>query len=557
MIVVGERAQPVSYGVKVIKRDVLAQGARYKEFEYSKIDLIAIKKMFDNDSYCQTAVNKYVELIFKRGWYLDSSNADAKRYISNRLLIMYKSTGIRFDDIIRDITLSLVLYANAYVKKTFRPTAEASVYTPVKHRAPDTLVGLFTMHPASMYVKRDKYNNVLKWQQRDIGKAVMLYDGTHHIPEKPEDRKRWPTYWPEDIIHIYINREPGYIFGFSTLHTVLEDITALRAIEEHSSRLIYRDLFPLYHARVGLQEIGLGASREEVNEVKETIGNLSYDSVLVTNERVDVDVIGSKGEAIDPSPTLKYFENRCFTGLNVSPVQMGRDTSNRATADALTSEMHDRAEAFQNRVSAFAETLFDLILLEGGYDITDEANKVYLKFPEIELETVIKQNNNTIQKWLNNTITMSEMRRELGHDPLTEEEINELFFNIVKVDSSQNAAQDNLNQPENQYKKRTGPKRDTETYKFVMQAILNAINYNELRNENIEQKVREIEMRAIVTISSVFNVKSKDMLNELKVSCDELKRICLSYKLFGAEVFKKNISTMINNIYERIERSAQ
>ena len=66
--------------------------------------------------------------------------------------------------------------------------------------------------------------------------------------------------------------------------------------------------------------------------------------------------------------------------------------------------------------------MFEDLLYEGGFDIDDDNVKVTLDWPEIELETMIKREASVVYKWINNTITADEMRKELGYDPFTDED---------------------------------------------------------------------------------------------------------------------------------------
>ena len=455
---------------------------RNKKFEYAKTDLVAIAKQYMNDSYTQIAINKYVDLIFKRGWFLKSHNPNAKEYIRRRLVIMAKATKQPTINVLKEITHSIVLYANGYRYLVKMPFSEARKFTPVVDSSQDIIVGCFTMHPASMYIIRDSKNNIIKYQQRDIAQARENRRGIHVIPFHQPNGAEWPVYDPEIVMHSFINREPGYAFGLPSVSAVIDDINALRMLEEHAARLIYRELFPLRHVKVGLDQPGAYGSAEEVTAIREEFSMIPYDGLFVSNERVNINESGMKNKALDPSPTLSYYEQRSFTGLGVSSVQMGRDTSNRATADALTTEMHDRAESYQNVISQDSELFFDMLLEEGGFDTMDEFNKVYLEFPELELETIIKKNSDIVNRWINNTMTSEEMRKELGTDKLTEQQIQDLFVNVVSIPlveaqaAAKAAAQpgtgskagtkkssDNKVRPANQHKKRSGPKRKSES----------------------------------------------------------------------------------------------
>lgn len=503
---------------------------RNKKFEYSKVDLIAIKKLHDNDSYVKVSIGKYVDLIFKRGYNLGSHNDKAKSYIQQRLRIMAKATKIHFSMLLDELAHNLVLYANLYAKKATMEYSKARKFIPLHNpEIEKPIVGVFPMHPASMYVLRDKNNNIFRYQQRDIASARENIHGVHVIPAIPSSNvmgvtkpgeAKWPEYPADEVMHTYVGKESGYAFGMPDLATVLEDVQALRMMEEHAARLLYRASYPLYHVKVGLPQPGLQGSIEEVDMMKQTISEIPYDGTLITNERVEADIMGAKSEAMDPIPMLNYMEDRSFTGLSVSSVQMGRDTSNRATADALTSEMHDRAEAFQNRLSLFCEDLFDSMLEEGGFDTSDEQNRVFLEWPELELETLIKKEAGIIYKWINNTITADEMRRELGYDALSQEDINNMFFKLVSSElletkanmtpspGSSTKSADNKVKPTNQHKKRTGPKRKTESnYIITMEQVIDNMSFSNVNIEEIHNNVSRVHnyMKAIYRKNNSLN----------------------------------------------------
>jgi hypothetical protein len=71
--------------------------------------------------------------------------------------------------------------------------------------------------------------------------------------------------------------------------------------------------------------------------------------------------------------------------------------------------------------------LFNELLLEGGFDPmtnpleSDVSDRCYFKFNEIDVDTQVKKETHTIQKFTSNLIGLSEARMELGmdaeHDP--------------------------------------------------------------------------------------------------------------------------------------------
>ena len=81
------------------------------------------------------------------------------------------------------------------------------------------------------------------------------------------------------------------------------------------------------------------------------------------------------------------------------------------------------------RINVFNELLF-----EGGYDPTTnpssagESDRCFSKFKEIDVDTQVKKENHIIQKFVNNTITLTEVRLALGMTP--EVDAEELYSGL-------------------------------------------------------------------------------------------------------------------------------
>lgn len=484
--------------VVIIKNPTYAQGksvTRKNDFEKCKFDLIEIKNAIDGDSYLKVATDKYVDLIFKEGYYLHSKNPKAKEYIQGRLDNIAAISKINTKDYIDSCARMMVSYANAFTrikKEDVSVIAQSTNLVLSGDERNQVIAGLFPMHAASVYILRDQNNNIIKYQQRDIAQSKAVR-GDNTIPDKPSggDIKEWPVFAPEEVIHMTIACEPGYVFGNPYLAPAVDDIKALRMIEEHAARLIYRYLFPTQHVKVGLPTPGFQASEEEVQSMEEKIVEVPYDGTIVTSERVDIDVTGAMNHALDPMPTLEHYKKRAFTGMGVSPVQMGEsETSNRATADALTTEMHDRIITYQNRMSMYLGKLFDAILIEGNFDLSNYDNKVELRWNPIEIETKIKKDAHVIFKYNNDIITAEEMRNELGYDPFTTEEEKRLKSTInAERMAEYDKTADSIVQPENQHGKKSGPKKKSENVLVDFLEKSSAIVYYE---SNMNMCISEI-----------------------------------------------------------------
>lgn len=433
--------------VAVVKRVGLAIGDVGRDFEAPEFDFNEITNVYNAEAYVRQACDKYIELMFKAGWQFVGANPKAVDYIRKRFAMIAEATQIPTDQLFIEIAEDLVKYGNAIIAKARSndPALLPPGFSIQGLGGRDPVVGYFPLNVATMTVKRDKNGMVKQWQQEVEGQ------------EKPVKFK------PEDIIHIYYKREKGHAFGTPFLLPVLDDIRALRQAEENVLRLIYRNLFPYIHVKVGLPEEGLGASDSEVNSVRNVIENMSLEAGLVTNERVEITPVATD-KIIDAHDYLRYFEQRVFTGLGVSELMMGRgNTANRSTGDNLYGEFIDRVKAFQRVMSIFVDQfMVKELLMEGGFDpVLNPEDDVDFIFNEIDIDAKIKKENHVVFLYEHNAITEDEMRQLLGREPIPDSDREKMYLYRVKIPGNvkkDNAADtDNRNQPENQYGKKPSP----------------------------------------------------------------------------------------------------
>lgn len=458
---------------------VQGQGGR-TNFESPEVDFETILTAYKKDSYIRIAFDKYVEFMFKAGWDLVGKNQNAVDYIRTRLALMAEATQTPTNQFLQEVAEDLVFFGNVFIVKARQP---GSYQMPGIKAQPVTgskpIAGYFTMPVQTVRVARDANGTVLNYEQRVTGQPQQ--------------------YKPEDIIHMYYKKERGRAFGSPFILAVLDDVKLLRQIEDNVIRLIYRYLFPLYQYKVGLPQPGYEAEEEEIEYLREQLRNMPLDGALVIPERHDVDIIGAEGNALDIDNYLDYFRQRVFTGLGVPPTIMGiADTSNRSTSDTLSTDFLDRIKAFQKIMCDFLNSfIVNEILREGGFDpVIKPEDGVSFVFKEIDLFSRNAMENQVVQKWINNLITIEQARMELGYDPVIDDA--RTFNNLVKIPQLQataaaraqqagtNGTNANNTQPANQYGKKPAPgktKNSTEE-EFKLEESVKAPAPKEVRLQN-------------------------------------------------------------------------
>lgn len=411
-------------------------------FQRSEYDLSEIARARDTESYVRLSFDQLKTRIFREPWHLKSRNDKTVAYILTRLREAEMASNISFNSVLRQIGINLVQYSNAFLVKVRDSEYSSGKFVRRYGRDLAPVAAFFSADPTSMEAKRDELGNILQWRQ--------------NIPGFDERRFR-----KENVIHIAYDRSDGFLFGTPWIIPVLDDIRALRRLEELVELLVGKHIFPLYHYKVGTenapaQEYDDGSS--EVDIVRGAVESMPTDGCIVTSERHTIQAISA--DPIEAKAYLEYFESRVHTGLRISNVDSGRgDTSNRATAGYLSAAKDDLAKDMQEVISDYLTFyLFDELLEEGGFPLNED-NRVYLCWPPIDPEEQRKREAHSALLFQNNLLSETEARFSLNRQPITETQREEMFYSLYTVPqielkaeiAEEQSALKNVNKPTNQH----------------------------------------------------------------------------------------------------------
>lgn len=384
-------------------------GAKYTgrgHFIPPEYSIAEVGRIEDTDSYVRQAFAKKVALMLKEGWDIVGSNPKTVRYIRQRLLQIGQASKMPTLQLLRDIGSGLVRKSNVFLLKVrnvdssggrIRETPSGQELKPV--------AGYFII-PAETMEFQLNGNNIVKWRQK-------MPDGN------------WKEFNPADIIHMYFDRKEGFIFGTPTLIPVIDDIRALRKIEENIELLVYQHLFPIFQWKVGTDNAPAGMTEDgnlEVDVIRREIQFMPSEGGIVTTERHEISAIGAEGRALKAEGYLTHFKNRVISGLGMSAVDYGEgDTANRATADNMSRNLIDSVKDFQSVIELFFnEFVIKELLLEStfGEDVLETENCVWLKFREIDIDAQIKKETHAADQFTKNMYSHDEARIKMGYEPM-------------------------------------------------------------------------------------------------------------------------------------------
>ena len=373
-------------------------------------NLEEIRCASEADSYIKMSLMKYSYLIYKAGWALKGKD-EAVEYINQRFRMMTFATGKPMDILFQEVADDMVRYSNAFLVKARVEPIPGLKAKPIFNNT-KIVGGYYRVDPASIVIERDKSGNVKRYRQ-GYG----------------EDERYFK---PQDVIHLYMDRDANNAFGTPRILAALEDVQLLRKIEGNIVSLIYRFSRPIFHWKIGIPQQGLQATDPEIKEAQREAERMSYESMIITNEKTEIKAIGAEGTALNAEGYLKYFEDRVFTALGVSATQMGRG-SDKSSADSMDEQVHDVVKYIQRVIATFYENfMIGELLLEGGYNpILTEDDIVTYEFEEISLETKIKKENHEMTRYQGNITTLDEARRKMGMKDAPEDE-ERLYKNLIE-----------------------------------------------------------------------------------------------------------------------------
>jgi hypothetical protein len=392
--------------VKVYTDNVGKARSRGMMWEAPEWDFAEIGRIIDTESFARRAFRTKKNLFLKEGYSFVGRNPERIRYIKKRIEQIELASGVPFQILISQLVSSIVRQQNALLVKVRNDQISGGRIRKVGSKELKPVAAYFPMPMETLRIKRNEFGDIVKYAQNLPGKEEKEFN-------------------PEDIIHFYLDKREGFSVGTPILVPVKDDIRALRRIEENVELLVYQHLFPLFHYQVGTEDAPAATYADgmtEVDVVRMRIAEMPSDGCWVTPERHNITPLAASSSPVAVEKVIAHFKQRIFSGLGVSSVDMGEGGSaNRSTAQTLSRNLVDDTKADQAEFAAqFYAYIIQELLLESTFEedtLFEEENKVYLKFNEIDFESLLAKENHYTDIFLKNVITHSELRESIGREP--------------------------------------------------------------------------------------------------------------------------------------------
>lgn len=283
-----------------------------------EFDLEECVAIYDSEPFVSSAIRRQLNIWFKQPFTFVSPERKLADYLNQRFMDMAFVTGIPTLQLFKMIIRDLLRFSNAFLIK-YRDK-DLSGIAKFKPGRPAPVAGYFPVSALNMY---PRFNN---------GKLVSwiryLDDGTMAAELNPKD-----------VIHFTFEREPDFMFGKPRTLGAVEDIAALRRIEENVEVLLQKYLFPLFQLTIGTPEAPAQYLADGVSELeigRDMLEAMQQEGMLVGTERHKLEMVGAKSGAMDARHYLSHFKSRVFTALGISPLDMGEGDCYDEATQTLT-----------------------------------------------------------------------------------------------------------------------------------------------------------------------------------------------------------------------------
>jgi hypothetical protein len=511
-------------------------------------DLGEIGRAVDVEPYIRVSVRKHREQILKEGWEIQGDDPEMVEYIKKRLFEITLMTGVTTDNWLRDYTTNLITYATSFLVLK-RDEVKSSGHSIKWHgKTLKPIAGIFPMDPTSVTCAQNDHGHPVSWLQ--------------HIDEVIGN-KNTKTFSDSDIVVSTLDKKTGFVFGTPYILPTLDDIRALRRTEEIVELISQSHAWPSTHWKVGEKddpphEFDDGST--ELDYVRAELQNMPTEAGIVTSHRVEAEVLGMDGHAIDLAPYLNHFKTRVMEGLRLSPEDLGQSAGSKASAVTVSQSLQDSSKDIQAVISDdITYSIFLPLLLEGGFDVTKD-NIVKLIFPLINREEDRARQSHGNDLYLAGSITRSEYRKDwLNREELTDEECEDCVpeqkhkFDLELA--KQNAAAKAASQANTANKSATNKSNNTTRPKNQsgQKSAKTRVKANDVEKSlytltvNENYKTLRTNLRDYIERHGTGYTDTSDDSPDTTTKSDELRSVLESFVIYSMQ----NARTILNGVIEQ------
>lgn len=258
---------------------------------------------------------------------------------------------------------------------------------------------------------------------------------TLKVNENTDSNSRITIFNKLDISVATYKKDPGTVYGIGILIPILDDLTALRTLENITVTMIKKHGLPMTQVAIARPTDILYARNgwtleTEIRKAEALVNKARHDSVLITPDTYTVKLIGSESQALRVREYLDYYLKKIIVGIGVPSFYLGLDDSTSLATDNASEGFNQNIKSCQQVISGFfINELFNELLWEMGFDpFTKEEDRVEIVFRNADNGLLIKWQSHAADLFTKGVIDLDQFNLMCGFDTPVNEKRTQFYL---------------------------------------------------------------------------------------------------------------------------------
>ena len=340
--------------------------------------LYRMEKYWESEGLFFRIANKIVELILEEGFTYEGSPNDLNSY-TKMMNLLYRTMNPKYTDYTfkKRIIHDTVVYGNCFIQfiKDGNVIVDIKIHDPlsikvVQDKDTDVITGYIVFNGKRRRGDLDK--QLRKPRNNIIGKYLNYMPGIRYIPtDKPEDFIPY-----DEMCHIRYYNTAQTALSMPPLYSVVDDLIALRSIEDDISLLSFQYGHPFLHATIEREKLTGEQIKLESDYLAERLTKIEGNGFLVTSDRVKVELKGPNGNLPDLAKFHSLFRSRVSQGSGIPDIFIGEGGGlQRQSSEVVKGSVYSFINDFGKTIAEqLQEKLVDEIVNRNLKRIYNKAN---------------------------------------------------------------------------------------------------------------------------------------------------------------------------------------
>jgi|SRR6185436_6022993 len=404
--------------------------------------LYKIEKYWENEGLIYRIVNKMMEMIMSSGFEIKADDKGDLKKIQTEMDLVLRRSRMTWRGLCRRTSHDFAKYGNVFIHPDSTTDTNTKIYG-LEFFDPLTMSAIVDRATGWLYfwVKRDaiRKRGDIEKQIRNANPYRVQMQLARYFSFIPRiisvaSGIRDSKYTPEEMIHIAYLKLHQAVISIPPVYPVLEDILTLRSIEDDINLNSFQYGHPFMHATINRENMDKSDIQNEVRALKDNIKDMEGNGMLVTSDKVKVDLKGVQGAFPDLVSYHKLFVQRIEKGAGMPDLftgegsGVGRQTSG-TVEKSVFGMLSDMGQTIAEGLNELVTQVWNRNIRGAGLDEANASAPVKVVFADPDQNQLRANQQHAIMLFQGGAINHGEYRSMIG-EHIDEKWAKKYYFEI-------------------------------------------------------------------------------------------------------------------------------